>query len=319
MIASFIIPHKGRENLLIETINSIIEQTIEQDEIEIIVVTQNKLLSFTDEFISQHDNFQVHHIEEHETISFLRNFGALNANGQYLVFLDADIKLDKNWLEQMLITINELKSRIIVSSVQRVSSKPTEVELVRTALNFINKDSNVDTLAGSNLFMRKEDFMNSSKFPLHMKTCEDIYFTSEMKSVGDLFITSRTKHVHLGEDKSYLQLFRKEIWRGQSNLQSIKGRHIPLREIPSFVLPIGLLILVLITIATLLNNQPWAAAISILLLSIPFVLYSVRLYLLANKQIPFKYILKFYMVYFPARAIGTIGGLFKSFSNSGIK
>ncbi|WP_159459900.1 hypothetical protein [Colwellia marinimaniae] len=39
---SFIIPHKGREELLIQTVTSILNQSDEQATYDIIVVSQNK-------------------------------------------------------------------------------------------------------------------------------------------------------------------------------------------------------------------------------------------------------------------------------------
>jgi hypothetical protein len=44
-----------------------------------------------------------------------------------------------------------------------------------------------------------------------------------------------------------------------------------------------------------------------------------RLFTLAHQKIKFVYIVKFYVCYFPARAIGTVLGLFKSIGVKNIK
>ena len=107
-------------------------------------------------------------------------------------------------------------------------------------------------------------------------------------------------------------MFRKEIWRGQSNLQSIKGRTIPLSEIPSFIVPPGLLVLAMTTIVLLLAGLTGLAAICFILFILPISAYTFRLYRLCKHDVSLGNVLKFYLYYFPARAIGTIGGLFRT-------
>jgi len=319
MNISIIIPHKGREELLNKTVESLINQNINLSTIEIIVVTQNTKLHFSQKLNDSSSTILIFHLDEDKSISTLRNFGASQAKGKYLAFLDADVELDDDWLACMIKIIDSDETQIIISSTQKNSLQSSEVEQVRTALNNINTNLNVDSLPGSNLFMRRIDFQDSHKFPEHMKTCEDIYFTSELAKKGKLFVTGVTSHIHLGEDSSYRQLFKKEIWRGQSNLQSIKGRSIPLREIPSFIIPPGLLLLLTICIFALALDSYLIAFVSFILLIIPVIAYSFRLHNLTKGEVSFWYVFKFYLVYFPARAVGTIGGVFKSFTNSGIK
>jgi hypothetical protein len=59
-------------------------------------------------------------------------------------------------------------------------------------------------------------------------------------------------------------------------------------------------------------GQNYLALIGLLLAVFPVFVYSLRLYTLAKRQIAFTHIFKFYVYYFPARAIGTVTGLFKS-------
>jgi hypothetical protein len=107
-------------------------------------------------------------------------------------------------------------------------------------------------------------------------------------------------------------MFDKEIWRGQSNLQSIAGRKIPFREWPSFLVPPGVTITFLLALILLLAGLYEGGLLLLALSLIPLFLYSFRLYKLANSKIAFISIFKFYAVYFPARAIGTLTGLFNS-------
>lgn len=315
---SFIIPHKGREEFLIKTIESICSQHYDPAQFEILVITQNNVLTGLSHFDTKF-SINVHNQAENITISALRNYGAKQAQGQYLAFLDADVQLSKNWIDCMLSTINEKPERLLASAAQINSKQAPPLEKIRTALSNAELDCNVNFLPGRNLFLSKETFEQVNGFPEHLITCEDYYFTDQVNQLGELYYTSLATYVHLGEDKEYNEMYKKEIWRGQSNLQSIKGRNIPLREIPSFVIPIALLILFLISLLAVAYNNYSLAITSLVLLLAPITVYSLRLYKLAKDEVQLWYVFKFYIVYFPARAFGTLGGLFKSFSNSGIK
>ena len=107
-------------------------------------------------------------------------------------------------------------------------------------------------------------------------------------------------------------MFKKEIWRGQSNIQSLAGRKIPLRELPSFFVPPAILFLLIAAIVFLLNGWLQLAMVSLVFALLPIVVYSSRLFILAQSKVQLMPILWFYIVYFPARAIGTFAGLFKT-------
>lgn len=311
---SFIIPHKGREEFLVQTIASIFQQDFSHNDIEIIIVTQNKQLNSLHLFENQDINLYINYQAEDLTISSLRNVGAEQAQGEFFAFLDADVGLSVNWLTQMLALLNEKPERLLVSAMQINGENPPPLEQIRTVLSNAEIDCNVNFLPGRNLLLAKETFNKVNGFPAHLTTCEDYYFTDKVHELGELFYSSNATYVHIGEDKEYIQMYRKEIWRGQSNLQSIKGRNIPLREWPSFIIPIGMLVLFIISLLSLLVGQLSVFFISILMALFPACIYSLRLFLIAKKNIPLHYIIQFYTMYFPARAIGTVAGIFKSFT-----
>jgi glycosyltransferase involved in cell wall biosynthesis len=316
---TFIIPHKGREEFLAQTVESILSQDFDSTQFEVLIITQNKTLENKARFEQATATINIHFQPEDKTISALRNFGVKQAKGQYLAFLDADIKLSPNWLNCMLETINEKPQRVLTSASQINSVNAPPLERIRTALSNAELDCSVNFLPGRNLFIKKETFVRVKGFPEHLITCEDYYFTDQVHQLGELYYTSKANYVHLGEDKQYNEMYKKEIWRGQSNLQSIKGRKIPLREIPSFIIPPMLLILFTISLFSLIMNNAFIATSSFIFLLLPVAAYSIRLHKLTKNEVKFMYVFKFYLVYFPARAVGTIGGLFKPFTNSNTK
>jgi len=312
---SFIIPHKGRLEMLKETIFSILNLNYDQTQLEIIVVSQNNALS-VNELVDNNINNQVEVFlaDERGTISKSRNIGAAKAKGEYLAFLDADIDLSNNWLLVMFEEMNRNSQRKLVSAHQVCSDDAPELEKLRTELSNIEVDVNVKFLPGRNLFLHKDTFKAVNGFPEHLITCEDYFFTDKVDELGDLFYTSKASYIHLGEDKEWYQLFHKEIWRGQSNLKSLSGRTIPLREYPSFLVPLWIFFFCIAASLSLLFGNLSSTLACITFIALPIFLYSQRLSRMAKRKIKFGIIVKFYLVYFGARAIGTVVGLTKSFN-----
>jgi len=310
---SFIIPHKGRELFLQQTIESISNQEYDLDSIEVIVVTQNESLSEATLSFGSKLSLSVHTRPVTETISALRNYGVSQSSGSYLAFLDADISLSHNWISSLLSGLKNNNDRVLISAAQICTADAPPLEQIKTALSNAVINENVNFLPGRNLLLSKQTFDKSGGFPEHLITCEDYYFTDQVHHLGNLYYTSEATYIHLGEDKDYMDMYHKEIWRGQSNLLSIKGRKIPLREIPSFVVPLGIFLMLLVSLVAILLGYYAIATISLALFLFPIFIYSLRLYSLAREKAKFYDVLKFYLFYFPARAIGTLGGLFKTF------
>ena len=316
---SFIIPHKGREEMLRQTVESIFRLEADPQDIEVILVTQNESLACLPQLQQGDVDVHVLYPPSGITISALRNLGAEKAQGEYLAFLDADIELSPNWLTTMLKLLSEKPTRKLVSAMQVDGRDAPVLERIRTVLSNAELDCNVNFLPGRNLFLSKQTFTQVGGFPEHLVTCEDYYFTDKVHELGELYYSSEAQYVHLGEDKEYGHMYEKEVWRGQSNLQSIKGRRIPLREIPSFIVPPAMLMCLFLSIIAFLLQSGGYSLLFLIAALLPVFIYSQRLFQLADKKIPFSAIAKFYVIYFPARAKGTILGLVKSFSVKEVK
>ncbi|WP_394221200.1 glycosyltransferase [Alteromonas gracilis] len=316
---SFIIPHKGREDMLIETLTSIANLQTPQEQYEVILVSQNKEISTALSEFKETVNLRVVHSDDNNTISHSRNLGADLAAGKYLAFLDADISLASNWLNVMIDTINTRDNTVLVSAMQVNSPNAPPLERIRTALSNAELDVPVNFLPGRNLFLLKSTFEAAGRFPEHLLTCEDYFFTDKVNKLGELFYTSQTQYVHIGEDKAYLPMYKKEIWRGQSNIASLRGRHIPLREWPSFIVPFAFSGGLLIAVLAIIFSQPVIAMVMLLGALLPFAAYTLRLKRLVKQQVTWWRCSLFYLLYFPARAIGTLIGVRGAVSTSSHK
>jgi glycosyltransferase involved in cell wall biosynthesis len=314
ILVSFVIPHKGREKFLQQTLESITAQEFDLSFIEVVIVTQNDRLSDETLQFKQKIKLSIYTKPVTDSISSLRNYGAEKSIGEYIAFLDADVLISPNWTNCMLDELHKPNSnRVLVSAIQKNSEHANSIEKIRTALNNISKDSNMDGLAGSNLFLKSDTFELAGGFPSKLTTCEDIYFTNKVRHQGLLYLTSNATFIHLGEDKDYSGMFKKEIWRGLSNLQSLKGRKIPLRELPSIFIPLVLMLLFISSILLLIQRLYMPSIVTVAIMLIPVFAYSIRLRKNSTGQ-KIKYIdlLAFYVVYFSARSIGIYKWLYNN-------
>ena len=298
--------------MLKQTLASIAEQAYPLDKLEVIVISQTPEIEHISLTESTNLSLKIILRDGKETISALRNHGVELASGEYLAFLDADIFISTNWINCMLQHLQSASERVIVSAMQVCDTSAPPLEHIRTCLSNAELDVNVAFLPGRNLFLSHQTFEKIGGFPEHLITCEDYYFTDKANQFGKLFYTSSATYIHLGEDKSFPEMFKKELWRGQSNLQSIQGRRVPLREIPSFVLPLGICLTLIAGVISAIF-QVYPLSISLLFIGIiPLLAYAIRLYRISKHVVDFASVVKFYAIYFPARAIGTLAGLFKT-------
>lgn len=298
----FVIPHMGRPEMLAATIASVLAQTGVDRVASITVVTKNDSLLE----IEPHEKLQLVYAPEATSISDQRNRGVLLGQAPLIAFLDADIQLAENWLQTCTEELEQKPNRVLVSAMQKQSANAGRVERLRTALSNVSLDEAVQFLPGRNLLVKRSANNAVGGFPEHLQTCEDYYYTEKLSRLGELYYTSRTDYIHLGEDKTLQQTFSKEIWRSEYNLRSLAGRTVPLREWPSILLPFWMLLAFIVLITGFYAKVALVAGIIMLLL--PAVLYSARLYLKPANGLPFHFLLLFYLVYFLARAAGTVMG-----------
>lgn len=302
--------------MLVQTVESVLAQDFDLSQVEVIIVTQNQ--DFDNGILPASETATITVIQrpEEDTISALRNFGAGQSSGDYLAFLDADVQLSPNWITSMQSELAANDRRLLISAVQRCEDNAPILEKVRTILSNAAIDTTVRFLPGRNLFLARSTFERAGKFPEHLVTCEDYYFTDKVHELGELYYSSKADYIHLGEDKVHSQMFKKEIWRGQSNLLSLKGRKISLGELASFLVPVWLLLFAVIAVVALLFGEPDVSFTAIAMIALPIALYSIRLYKIGAGRLQLKDAVTFYIYYFPARVIGTLDGVFKSISST---
>lgn len=102
--ASVIVPVYNVENFIKKCLDSLVSQTVDKTEIEVILVddgSKDSSGAICDEYAQKYDFFKVFH-NENSGVSAARNFGIDHSHGKYIIFLDSDDYLSKKSLKHLV-------------------------------------------------------------------------------------------------------------------------------------------------------------------------------------------------------------------------
>ena len=107
-LLSIVIPALNEERLISHLIKNILSNNYKNYEM---IVCDNDSKDGTrkivENFATKHSNIKLVHTEK-KGAATARNYGAANAKGEYILFLDADQKIQKTFMEN---SVNEMKKR----------------------------------------------------------------------------------------------------------------------------------------------------------------------------------------------------------------
>ena len=111
ILVSIILPVYNDELYVIKMLESIRHQTLDSNYYEVIVINDgstDETLTFCEEYLSKRNiqNYRLLSNKQNKGVSYSRNLGIDLAQGKYLVFVDGDDLLAKDYLSKMLIAIN---------------------------------------------------------------------------------------------------------------------------------------------------------------------------------------------------------------------
>ena len=96
-----IVPVYNVEEYLRECLDSLVAQTIEHDQVEVLLINDGSIdnsLAICREYAENHSMFKVFD-KENEGVSITRNFGIRNAKGKFITYLDSDDTITEKTLE----------------------------------------------------------------------------------------------------------------------------------------------------------------------------------------------------------------------------
>lgn len=166
---SIVIPYYNNENTIEDTINSIVNQT--HKNLEIVIVddgsTENSKL-FLDKIAIKHTISVFPQLNSGPSIA--RNFGAQKSSGNYLLFLDADDKIEETYIEKCISKFNEDSTMQIVYSKARYFDYKNE-DWHLPELKF--PDFLIDNCIFISALIKRETFIEIGLFDTNINFTED--------------------------------------------------------------------------------------------------------------------------------------------------
>lgn len=121
-----IVPMYNVEEYVSEAIESVLDQQLSEDELQIILIddgSQDDTLKIANELEKKYPNYIEVHAFKNSGLGAARNKGTEFANAEFIAYLDPDDLVVKNSYRTMLDTIERTGSDIITGNVRRFNSK----------------------------------------------------------------------------------------------------------------------------------------------------------------------------------------------------
>lgn len=210
---SIIIPIYNAEKELERMLQSIQKQSI--TDYEVILIddgSQDKSGDICKKFAKADARFKYYY-QENKGVSIARNNGLKKAKGEYIAFVDADDKIDSNYLEVLLnacrhcdIAVCDVIVECNEIEVKRFTSKEYVLTKI-DAINLLLKRKIINSGPCAKLF--KRDIIGAIEFPV-MKTYEDILFNlCVFSNATNVIVTSKTQYHYIENSRGAMSSMKK--------------------------------------------------------------------------------------------------------------
>ena len=187
MRVSVIVPVRDEEDSIRELLDSLLAQTRPPDEI---VITDGGSVDATPQIIEayKHDGAPVNLIRAEAALPGRgRNLAAAEARFEWLAFTDGGIRLEKKWLEALVMKAREDESTdIVYGSVEPVTdtffTECAAIAYVPPPKPQENVVARPRFIASS--LLRREAWARVNGFPEHLRSAEDLIFMERLEKAG---------------------------------------------------------------------------------------------------------------------------------------
>lgn len=179
---SIIIPTYNRLDLLSNCLGSIATIDYPFDKFEVIVVDDGSKTPLDEVVLSFQTKFKLSLIKQTNSGPALaRNRGANNATGDYLVFIDDDSIVSKNWLRELNRIVLEKPDCAIGGAIENGLPNNIYATASETIVNYLysqlNRDpENANFFVSNNLAVPKNNFLLVKGFDTNLEMSEDREF-----------------------------------------------------------------------------------------------------------------------------------------------
>src|SRR5574344_944474 len=179
---TIIVPVYNVEDYLTNCLNSLVEQDYDKTKIEIYIINDcstDKSLKIIKDYMKTHTNIDLNNLKENHGVSYARNIGIKNANGQYIMFCDADDYYEKNAVSTFMSIIKKKNADFITAN-YFISNNVNNIKVDTSELfskDMITKEEIVSymTLTSCSKIIKREMFINNKiLYPEEIKRCEEL-------------------------------------------------------------------------------------------------------------------------------------------------
>jgi glycosyltransferase involved in cell wall biosynthesis len=217
---SYVIPAFNEEDCIANTLRAIRENCPANILHEIIIIDNGSI----DDTVSigiAHGVTVI--VDSDSTIAGLRNKGFIASTSDFLVFLDADILLTKEWGNNIANVFEELKAHPYTITGSRVLPMDQTAWLNKYwFMKLLNYDA--PYINSGHLITTKFLFEKISGFDESLVTAEDYDFCMRGKKAGArLYNDKNIPVLHCGYPKTIKDFIRRERWHGRQDFQTISS------------------------------------------------------------------------------------------------
>jgi glycosyltransferase involved in cell wall biosynthesis len=246
-------------------------------------------------------------------VSTLRNQGVARADGDFIAFVDADVEITPDWLQNGLAVFQD--HRVVASGCfPGVPKKATWVQRAwdvhQRGRQHASAPHPVAWLPSMNLIVRRKDFLAVSGFNEQLETTEDVDLCYRLGQRGTILWNPAMEAVHWGEARDLRTFWRKERWRSTSNLRGVLSHGLRWDELPSLGYPLyvlcGVVFLIGGSVMDLWHRQFFLVPLSLALLILPALGLALNTVYLAKQPILTLRLFLLYFIYGLARAYAVV-------------
>lgn len=215
---SIIIPVYNRASFLTQIINNVQAQCYKNFEI---IIVDDGSTDNTRALAEQLTKDNVHYFyQQNQGVCVARNNGAKKAKGDYLIFLDSDDSVEKNWLEDFNTVIIEQNTDLVCCGVKVNKSKLNSGK--KSELEYISASKIYDSLLAGAFAIKRKLFFDLGLYDEKMKFGENTELTIRIQSANVSF--GRTASHNLYYFPSSTGAGRNLLNRAESNVH-ILSKH----------------------------------------------------------------------------------------------
>ncbi|MBW2991794.1 glycosyltransferase [Candidatus Woesearchaeota archaeon] len=268
---SIIIPSCNSEKYIRLCLDSILNLNYPRKDYEIMVVDGGSKDN-TLNIIKKYKNIRLLH-SKNISISNSRNLAAKQAKGNFLVFIDSDCAAGRELLNKAK---EILKKHDFCGSFYKPSKKAGWIARA-WLLNERKKRGFVDWLPGGGIIIKKRLFWEINGFNEKLETGEDFDLCYRLKKKGyKIYGDPSLASAHLGQTDSLKDFFKKEMWRGNSLIKSIRNHGLVIEEMPSTILNIYHFLAFFFLLISFIMLNIHLISFSLITLVLPSILLSFR-------------------------------------------